>query len=89
MKFFQENGMGTPLSDEEAFLLARRLHYQYVPKGEAIRMALDASNRFFYIMAGKAVCSFPQESEFEARAYRLGIDLAPAAFMGNQIGLAR
>lgn len=78
MKFFQESGMNMPLSDEDALIIAKRLQYRFVPKGQAIRMALDKSKCLYYIMAGKAVCSFPQEKEFEERARKKGIDLTLA-----------
>ena len=77
MEFFETNEI--PPTDEDAQLIARRLQYRYVPKGQAIRSALDKSHRMYYILCGKSVCSFPQESEFEARAKSMGIDLAPVS----------
>ena len=56
-----------------------------MPKGQSIRSALDKSHRLYYILCGKAVCSFPQESEFETRAKNMGIDLAPVSAMVNQV----
>jgi len=47
------------MTDDEALLIAKKLKYRYVPKGEAIRRALDKSTQLYYIMAGKVVCSLP------------------------------
>lgn len=58
-----------------------------MPKGTAIRVALERSFRFYYILAGKAVCSFLQESEFEERVKLMGIDLELAHGVGGpQVG---
>lgn len=63
MQFFNENVQ--PLTDDEALIIAKRLKYKYVPKGETVRKALDKNTKLMYIMAGKVVCSLPQASYFE------------------------
>jgi len=40
-------------------MIAKRLKYRYVPKGENVRRALEKNTRLYYIMAGKVICSFP------------------------------
>ena len=57
IKFFQESIV--PLTDEDALQIAKRLKYQYVPKGQIVRKALEKTSKFYYIMTGKVVCSFP------------------------------
>ena len=48
------------LNEEDVqYMLARKLKYEYIPKGNPIRKALTESNRMYFIMVGKAVCSFP------------------------------
>ena len=59
MKFFKETIV--PLTDEDALQIAKRLKYLYVPKGQIVRKALERTDRFYYIMCGKVVCSFPQQ----------------------------
>ena len=58
MKFFKETIV--PLTDEDALQIAKRLKYLYVPKGQVVRKALEKTDKFYYIMCGKVVCSFPQ-----------------------------
>ena len=73
MKFFQETIV--PLQDEDCYAIAKRLKYEYIPKGQPVRRALDKSTKMFYILAGKVVCSFPQPEEIEERAKIQGIDV--------------
>ena len=58
MEFFKEQIV--PMTDEDALMIARRLSYEYVPKGQPVRQALSNSSRLYYIMYGKVVLSLPQ-----------------------------
>ena len=58
MEFFKEQIV--PMTDEDALMIARRLSYEYVPKGQPVRQALSQSTRLYYIMYGKVVLSLPQ-----------------------------
>ena len=61
MKFFKESIV--PLNDDEAYMIAKKLKYEFMPKGKAIRRAMTESTKMYYIMVGKAVCSFPSAGE--------------------------
>ena len=73
MEFFKQNLI--PFTDEDAIGIIKRLQYRYVPKGKAVRKALDETDRLTYIICGKVVCALPTEEESKRRAKRLGIDL--------------
>lgn len=73
MKFFQDQVVS--LTDDDALEIAKKLKYEYVPKGQAVRMAVEPSDKLFYIMCGKVVCSFPSKEVLEARAYKNGLNL--------------
>lgn len=53
------------MTDEDALGIAKRLKYEYVPKGQALRRAFDNSNRLCHLMIGKVVCAFPNEDVVE------------------------
>ena len=67
--------MIVPLTDEDALQIAKRLKYVYVPKGERVRTALQLTHKFYYIMCGKVVCSFPQQQFLDERAIEEGMQL--------------
>ena len=67
--------MIVPLTDEDALQIAKRLKYLYVPKGKRVRTALQQTSKFYYIMSGKVVCSFPQQQFLQERAREEGIRL--------------
>lgn len=69
MQFFGENIQ--PLTEDEAVIIAKRLKYKFLPKGEKVRKALDKSTKMMYIMAGKVVCSLPQESYLKEHGQNL------------------
>ena len=85
MKFFQQNIV--PMTFNDTIAVARLLKYDYVPKGQPIRQALQKNSKLCYIMAGKVVCSFPQQEVLEERAKKEGITLA-AGFGGTVVTAA-
>jgi len=57
-----------PLTEEDCLGIAKRLKYQYVPKGNPVRLALHKSDKLYFIICGKVVCSFPSQEEVEIRS---------------------
>lgn len=86
IKFFKDNII--PLTDIDALEIAKKLKYEYVPKGKACRTALETSNRLCYIMCGKVICALPTEQETIKRAKKHGITLDESSIALNMAGHA-
>ena len=48
-----------PLTEDDALDFCRCLKYKYFEKGEAIRRAMTETDKLYFILEGKVVCSFP------------------------------
>lgn len=73
VQFFQQ--VIIPLTKEDKLGIAKRLRYQFFPKGTPIRKALDKQYRWCYILCGKVACAMPTEDEAVKRAKRMGLEL--------------
>lgn len=50
-----------PFTEEDAHSIAKRLKYEYLPKGNAVRRAYNLTDKMYFILIGKVCCSFPNE----------------------------
>ena len=73
VQFFQQ--VIIPLTKEDKLGIAKRLRYQFFPKGTPIRKALDKQYRWCYILCGKVACAMPTEEEAVKRAKKMGLEL--------------
>ena len=64
-----------PFSKEDKLAIARRLRYQYFPKGTPVRNALDKQYRWMHILRGKVSCAMPTEEEANRRAKKMGLHM--------------
>ena len=73
VQFFQQ--VIIPLTKEDKLGIAKRLRYQFFPKGTPIRKALDKQYRWCYILCGKVACAMPTEEEAMKRVKRMGLEM--------------
>ena len=66
IQFF--NKTVVPFAKEEKMAIAKRLRYEYFPKGTPLRKALDQQYRWMFILRGKVSCAMPTQEEAMKRA---------------------